>query len=127
MLPTNQWRDHFEPSIELYSTAAEAEDCIVGVERIEKHCSEVLEQTNSPLSEKLRAHIFSLDKIANRDKISDAVELCLYVLKQSECKFSNQSIPITLSTFAEVVRIKATMKSRTPKEISKMPFMTHAL
>jgi predicted ATPase len=126
MLPSNHWQDNFELALELYSTAAEAEGYIGDVEKIEAHCSEVLDQTKCSFSEKLRVYNVLMDSIANRDRMPEAVDLCLDVLKQSGCKFPNKSIPIALSTVAGVVRIKATVKSRTTEEISKIPFMTDA-
>jgi predicted ATPase len=126
MLPSNHWQDKFELALELYSTAAEAEGYIGDVEQIEAHCSEVLDQTRCSLSEKLRVYNVLMDSIANRDRMSEAVDLCLGVLKQSGCKFPNKSIPIALSTVVGVVRIKVTVKSRTSEESSKMQFMTDA-
>jgi predicted ATPase len=126
MLPSNHWQDNFELALELYSTAAEAEGYIGDVEQIEAHCSEVLDQTKCSFSHKLRVYNVLMDSIANRDRMSEAVDLCLDVLKQSGCKFPNKSISIALSTVAGVVRLKATVKSRTTEEISKIPFMTDA-
>jgi predicted ATPase len=126
MLPSNHWQDNFELALELYSTAAEAEGYIGDVEQIEAHCSEVLDQSKCSFSEKVRVYNVLMESIANRDRMSEAVDLCLDVLKQSGCKFPNKSIPIALSTVAGVVRIKATLKSRTTEEISKIPLMTDA-
>jgi predicted ATPase len=119
-------KSHIARSLELYSTAAEAEGYIGDVEQIEAHCSEVLDQTKCSFSHKLRVYNVLMDSIANRDRMSEAVDLCLDVLKQSGCTFPQKSIPIALSTVAGVVRIKATVKSRTTEEISKIPFMTDA-
>ena len=54
LLPQNNWQTHFDVSLELYSTAAEAQYCIGDFIQSKEYCDEVLNLAACPLVNKRR-------------------------------------------------------------------------
>jgi predicted ATPase len=126
LLPSDRWTNHCGLSLDLYSTAAESNGYLGNVESMESFCNEVLKQ-DIPLLDKLRVYNVLLSNIANSGRNSEAVVLLLKILRQLGCKFPKSSASRSLATVASMVKAQATLKSRTPEEIAKMPIMTDPL
>jgi predicted ATPase len=126
LLPGDRWTSHCALSLDLYSTAAESNGYLGNVESMESFCNEVLKQ-DIPLLDKLRVYNVLVLNIANSGRYAEAVALLLKILRQLGCKFPKSSASRSLATVASMVKAQATLKSRTSKEIAKMPIMTDPL
>ncbi|CAB9531893.1 Transcriptional regulator [Seminavis robusta] len=78
------WRDHYEHSLELFSSAAQSEFVLGNTERLDRYCEEVLSQKDRPLLDKLSTYKVMLESVAARANGGDAIELCLDVLQQDK-------------------------------------------
>jgi predicted ATPase len=123
LLLDDRWKDHYQLTLELYSIAAEAESVLGHYDGLECHCREVLDQ-DFPLVDKLRLYKALMSCAYRRSQVQDAKQICLNVLRQLGCKFPSKKIFATLATVAGVLKIKATIKSRTAEDISRLPLMT---
>jgi predicted ATPase len=124
LLPANCWNDHYELCLDLFSTGAEAESFLGNVNQVEHYCSEVINQSNRPISDKFRAYNVLLESIANGGRIPEALELCLKVLDICGCKFPKSKVKITFQTIIGIGKMQKKAKSLTTKDLDRMPLMT---
>jgi predicted ATPase len=110
----------------LFSTAAESDGYLGNVEFMESFCSEVLKQ-DIPLPDKLRVYNVLLLTFTGTARHAEAMVLILDILRQLGCKFPKISASRSLATLAGLARTRATLNSRTPEEIAKMPNMKDSL
>jgi predicted ATPase len=126
LLPGDRWTSHCALSLDLYSTAAESNGYLGNIESMESLCSEVLKQ-DIPLLDKLRVYNVLVSNNSKSGRNAEAVVLLLKILRQLGCKFPKSSVSRSLATVASLAKAQATLKSRTPEEIAKMPIMTDRL
>jgi predicted ATPase len=126
LLPGNTWTNHRELNLNLFSIAAESNGYLGNIESMEGFCNEVLKQ-DIPLLDKLRVYNVLVLNITNSGGTADAVVLLLDVLRQLGCKFPRSRASRTLATLASLAKARATLNSRTPEEIAKMPVMKDSL
>lgn len=126
-LPTDCWKEHYDLTLELYSCAAEAEEFIGNKASMQTFCDTVLEQTQSPIADKLRIYNVLVSSMANSGQHVEATALTLKVLGYLGCKFPKSAPARLLATLAGLVRAKSSLKCRTPDEIEQLPIMQDAM
>lgn len=122
LLPDNHWSNNYVLSLDLFSTAAQAEYNIGNFPAMQAYCDKVLAQVDRPLLDKRRVYNAMLDSIGAQDRMGDAWRLCLDVLAQLGCKISTRFA--TIRAIAGIVRTKMAVKNRTPAQILKYTAMT---
>ena len=86
-LPEGHWESEYELSLELYSSAAEAEYGTGNVENMEENCKEIIRQRHRPISDKFRAYNVLIPSIGNRNRIHEACDTLVSVLEELGCRF----------------------------------------
>ncbi|CAB9523549.1 Transcriptional regulator [Seminavis robusta] len=122
LLPKGHWESQYAISLELFSLAAEAELVTGEVEYMERHCNEVIAQEDRPIQDKFRAYYALIESIGGRNRLEEAIEMILSVLAQLGCTFPKRGRKLV--TIAGLIKVKATIKDRTPEEIAKQQQMT---
>ena len=126
LLPSNHWEDHYELSLELFSTAAEAEFCLGNFELMQEYCNAVLDQPHCPLLDKRRIYNVMIDCTAAEQGMGAAFTLCNSILLKLGCRFPNRAV--NLHVLAGILRVKATLKRCTASEtILRLPIMDDEL
>ena len=78
-----------------------------------------------PLLKKMRVYNALVNSIANRNRMAEAVELCLSVLKKLYCTFPKSSASVTLSTVVGLLRTRSKIKALTANDnVSSLPLMS---
>jgi predicted ATPase len=126
LLPGDRWTNHCELTLELFSTAAESDGYLGNVESMESFCNEVLKQ-DIPLLDKLRVYNVLVSSMTNAGRNAEAIVLLLEILRQLGCTFPKSRASRSLATLAGLAKARATLNSRTPEEIAKMPTMRESL
>ena len=116
LLPADHWVTHYELSLDLFSTAAEAEFCIGNSEQMRQYCDEVIALENRPLLDKRRAYDCLIDSIGGQQRLGDALDLCRSILAQLGWTFPNHMVLGHIA--AGVLRFRSTIKNTTPEQIS---------
>jgi predicted ATPase len=124
LLSRGHWTRQYGLSLELYSTAAEAEFCTGKFDRMKQLCDEILKLQDRPLLDKRRAYNVLLDSLGAQDHMLEALDMCLQVLSLLGCQFPKRALK--LFVVAGFVRTEATMKRWTPAKVSELPPMTDA-
>jgi predicted ATPase len=126
LLPGDRWTNHCELTLDLFSTAAESYGYLGNVDSMESFCNEVLKQ-DIPLLDKLRVYNVLVSSMTNSGRHAEAAVLILEILRQLGCKFPKSSASRSLATLASLAKARATLNSRTPEEIAKMPTIKDSL
>ena len=88
VLPTNKWSNHYELTLDLYSTAAEAACYLGNIDRLETCYKEVIDQKDRPLSDKLRVYHVMISYMGGAlGRPNDAIELIVEILAHFEAQF----------------------------------------
>lgn len=124
VLPTNSWSKHYDLTLDLYSTAAEAA-CFLGhMEQLEKYYNEVVSQQNRPLTDRLRVyHAMISYKAGALGKPQEAMDLVLDILEQLGIKFPKGKASRLASTLLGVMKAKRKIMSLNAEDITRMPTM----
>ena len=109
LLPTSHWESEYELSLELYSTAAEAEYTLGRYENLRKYTAAVLSQSHRPLLDKRRAYNALLNSIRAQGRMHEGRVLCLKILKQLGVRFPKRAI--ALHVVGNVVRTRLAIKN----------------
>ena len=126
-LPHNAWDEHYELSLKLYNIGAKAEGFLGNIVTMEQYCNAVLSQRDKPIEDKLDVYYTLIDSIMMLAKPHAAVNILLDILKEFNCQFPKRSPAIRLAIAGNVLRIKATMKSRDPSKLSPMKDRTRVV
>lgn len=122
LLPKNHWQTNYQLSLELFSTAAEAEFCTGKFDRMQNYCGTVLEQ-DSPLLDKRRVYNVLLDYTAAEKEMGEAFALCQSILVRLNCKFAKRAL--TLHVVGGLLRLKVTLKQLDIAEtLSSLPALS---
>ena len=133
-LPTFHWQTNYALSLELYSTAAEAEFCIGNFESMQLYCNQVLAQEGRPLLDKRRVYDVLIDYTSAEKGMAAAFTLCQCVLAKLRCHFPKRMIQ--LHVLWELARLMPTLKryaqsdlmlSLRPTEDDEMRWLTTLL
>jgi predicted ATPase len=120
MLPENAWVDHYELTLNLYTIGAKAEGVLGNTETMERYCKQVISKPDRPIEDKFGVYNTWIDSVMNRVQFEEARDLSLELLEKSNCQFPKSLPLIGLSLARNVIKLKATMKSR---DISKLGLM----
>ena len=124
LLPTQCWNDHYHLTLELYSTAAEAEFCVGNFARMRLYCNQVLDQTERPILEKRRAYNVLLDGTAAEEGMWAAFAFCRSLLAKLGCHFPKTSWGVKFHVRAVIMLIRAGRRKYTASEtISQLSLM----
>lgn len=133
-MPTFHWQTNYALSLELYSTAAEAEFCIGNFESMQLYCNQVLAQEGRPLLDKRRVYDVLIDYTSAEKGMAAAFTLCQCVLAKLRCHFPKRMIQ--LHVLWELARLMPTLKryaqsdvmlSLRPMEDDEMRWLTTLL
>ena len=123
-LPEDCWQgSQYELALKLYSTAVETSASLGNVEAMDKYCNTVLTQEVIPLLDKLRVYVCLLGSLINRNRLSDAILLCLDVLGKLGCTFPKMNILRQLQVKAGLRRLLMKAKGGTEKTLIKTQMM----
>ena len=131
-LPKDQWTNHYELCLELYTSAAEAEYGAGEVESSEAYARIVIGQEGCPFEDKLRAYSILIPCIQGRDQMSqEASNLAVYVLDKLGCKlpkrgqlfFVLRDLRRLKSDVKKLIKGSIEMGSKRMKEDSKIRAM----
>lgn len=86
-LPDDNWTTEYDLSLRLFSAAAEAEYCTGDIERLERHCEEIIAQEDRQISDKFRAYNVLIPSIGNRNRVPEACDMLVHVLAELGCTF----------------------------------------
>ena len=111
-LPLDRWCRHYRLSLELFSSAAEAEYCTGDIERMEKHCFEVVNQKDIPVEDKFRVYNVLIPSIGNRNRIQEAHDMTVSVLKEVGCTFPKRAQ--MLAVLRGLLKTKGAVKQFNP-------------
>jgi predicted ATPase len=91
---------------------------------MDKYCQAVLSQEHKPLEDKFDVYNTLIDNTANHCKVKEAANMLLDILAKFNCRFPTNPALIGFGVLFNVMKIKATMKSR---NTSDLPFMQDAV
>lgn len=112
LLPKSAWIDHYELALNIHTDGAKAQGVLGNTEIMEQHCKQVISQVDRPIEDKFGVYNTWIDSVMNRVQLEDARDLSLEILKKFNCHFPKSSALVGLGVIRNVVKIKATMKSR---------------
>jgi hypothetical protein len=84
-LPENKWEAHYDLTLDLYSTAAEAEGILANTKSMQASCDDVIKHGRNVI-DKLRVYFAMADRMGNDKRIVEAKDCCLDVLQQLNFK-----------------------------------------
>ena len=114
------WSEHYQLALDLYKFGAQAENASGNVEVTERYCQQVVSFDSVPLNDKLALYNIWADGILNSGQPQQAVNLIMDVLRKYKCRFPKSKPAVTLGIVSNILRIKATMKSRDFVHIPEM-------
>jgi predicted ATPase len=125
LLPPDHWQKHYDLSLELFSTAAEAEYCTGSFETMRQFCDDVIRQRDRPLIDTRRAYNLLLASTAAEKGFPDALVFVQVILGKLGVRFPRQCqfLHVALGIF----RAKAALKKYTPEKIAQLPPMKDEL
>lgn len=124
VLPTNMWSDHYDLTLNLYSTAAEAACYLGKTEELEKYYNEVLDQKDRPLFDKLRVYHAMISYLGGASgRPNDATDLIVDILAQFGIKFPKRKSTRLLATISGAFKAKRAISALQPEDITIMPTM----
>lgn len=121
-LPVDRWTNHYQLSLDLYSSAAESHEVIGKDDAMKTYCDEIL-QRDCPLLDKVLVYNVLVSQIANSGKHVEAVDLCLEILDSLGCKFPKSTAGRLFATLGGLMKAKMSVQSRTKDEIESLAIM----
>jgi pentatricopeptide repeat protein len=112
LLPETAWTYHYDLSRSLHTTGAQAEGFMGKTETMQRYCNQVLLQKDRPMEDKLGVYNTWIDSLLNQGSMDEARDLSLEILRKFKCRFPKCHAIVGLALISNIVRIKATMKSR---------------
>ena len=122
LVPSDWWSKHYDLCLELYSLAAEVEKCLGNHDKLQVYCDQILQQDDRPIMDKMRAYDVLTESVGNHNT-KEAAKICLSVLKQCGCHFPESDASMILKVAVKMVRVKTTLKKRTPEELERLPIL----
>lgn len=120
LLSPDRWTSQRELSLQLYSICTEVHGCLGNLDEMQKHCDEVLNQKQLPLSDKLRVYVCLIQSIGNGGNSEEALGLLLDVLGQLGCTFPRTSVLQIVKAIAWLGKTKFPTK----EVVAALPLMT---
>ena len=121
LLPEDHWYNHYNLSLDLFSTAAEAHFCTGQLTEANNRCEEIRAQMGSPKLDMQRANTVSLDVMNARGQTLLAQDECIKVLSELGCTFPKHGHG--LRTIGSLLKMGMTVKSLEEK-IATLSVMT---
>lgn len=118
LLPMDHWESEKLLSLELFSTAAEAEFCVGNFDRMRQYCNQIVSSENLPLLDKRRSYNLMIDTAIAEYRLVDALELSASILLKLGCRFPRRSV--SLHVLVGMLKAKSTIKKIKPETISSM-------
>jgi predicted ATPase len=118
LLSKNAWVDHYEFTLLIYTTGAQAEGFIGNVDTMQHYCQQVLLQEERPIEDKLGVYNTLIDSAVNQGLLDDARDLLITVLKKFHCPFPKNSALVGLELVSNIVHIKASAKTLDASKLS---------
>jgi predicted ATPase len=123
MLPENAWIDHYELALNIHTAGAKAEGVLGNTDIMEQYCKQVISQADRPIEDKFGVYNTWIDSVMNRVQLEEARDMSLEILKKFNCQFPTSSALVGWGVIRNVIKIKATMKSR---DVSKLRMCSDA-
>jgi predicted ATPase len=125
VLPMNKWSNHYELTLDLYSTATETACYLGNIVRLETCYKEVIDQKDRPLSDKLRVYHVMISYMGGAlGRPNDAIELIVEILAHYNVCFPKRKAVRFVSTLSGFLKAKCKMNSLRQEDISNLPMMT---
>ncbi|CAB9496829.1 Transcriptional regulator [Seminavis robusta] len=123
LLPTNDpWHCHYELSLELYSSAAQAHFCVGDLDKARICCEHVCwAMPGRPILDKQRAYNVWMETINAQGHTEEAMEKCIEVLAQLGLKFPKYGW--TMHIMASMLKTELSVQTL-EKRILELPVMT---
>ncbi|CAB9527682.1 Transcriptional regulator [Seminavis robusta] len=114
-LPPEHWTTRYELSLELYTSAAEAEYCTGGSDNMQEHCMAVVTQEDRPMSERFRAYNVLISYVWSTNDMKRAAKMALHVLSELGCKLPKRAK--VLHILAGIVHMNGATKKFGPDAV----------
>jgi predicted ATPase len=121
LLPPDHWQKHYDLSLELFSTAAEAEYCTGSFETMRQYCDDVIRHNDRPLIDKRRAYDVLLASTAAEKGFAEALSLVKVILGKLGVHFPRHCL--VMHVMFGILRAKSTLRKYTPVKITQLPAM----
>jgi predicted ATPase len=123
LLPQDHWQRHYDLSLDLFSTAAEANYCTGSFDTMRQYCNAVTQQKDRPLVDMRRVYCVLIESTGNTIGHPEALQLCKDLLSKLGVNFPKRAI--TLHVLAGLFYVKSTLKKATSHELTaKLPMMS---
>jgi predicted ATPase len=123
LLPEDKWKSHYKLTLELYSIGAETEGILGEIDVAKAYCDEVLNQKGCSIFDKLRLQYALMDTLANCNRAQEALELCLDVLEQFQCKFPKKAGGQACHAILTLLKISRQKYIPTAEEMNGLPLV----
>jgi len=120
-LSPNHWTTDYSLSLDLFSSAAEAEYCIGDAASAEERCDIILEQ-NRPVTDKVRAYNVLIPLVGNQNNVHGACEILVEVLKELGCTFPRFGQRLTV--MRGVLKLQSDTKKHSPEDFANHKTIT---
>lgn len=118
------WEDkNYASSLDLFSTAAQAEYCNGNVEQSRAYIEQVLSQAHSPIEGKLPAYVTLIESYNMQEQQARALSTNLAVLKQLGVHFGPEGL-LPLATLRSLQQSKSLLRDMDAADLLKLPMMT---
>lgn len=98
LLPSNHGRVYSDLSVDLFSSAAEAEYCVGDFVGMANHCRDIICRPSIPLVEKKRAYKTFMAGLNSQGKAPEAFALGLELLEQLDCHIPKRGFAVRIFT-----------------------------
>lgn len=122
LLPVGSWNEHYRLTLNIYSTAAEAEYCNGNAVMVERYCDEVLKQIHRPLLDRLPAYKVLIETTGAQGDHKKAAHLTLDVLSQLGCPFPKYAVLI--QAYAGLQKARLFQRRLSTEKVNGMRQMT---
>jgi predicted ATPase len=118
------WDDkNYASSLDLFSTAAQAEYCNGNLEQCRSYINEVLAQTDRPIQGKLPAYVTLIESYNVQEQHSEALRTNLMVLKQVGVRFAPEGL-LPLATISALQKTRRLLRNMDAADLLDLPTMT---
>ena len=116
------WYEHYNLTLDLYSTIAECSVCIGDIEKCEESCDAVLRMARFT-EDKQRVCIVRIDSWGAQGRLTDTIKFGFEVFRQTGERFPRR--PSVVHILLYLQRAKRLLRGKTDKDILSLPLMTN--
>ncbi|KAG7343689.1 multi-sensor signal transduction multi-kinase [Nitzschia inconspicua] len=121
LLPDDCWKSHYELTLDLFSSAAEAEYTVANFKSMTELCYKILNEPSVSPTNKLRVTHILIDTAVIKHKPRESMQVARSLLKNCGVNIPPDDLRITLSAVLGLARTKFSKKMQNPDTIAKLP------